>query len=108
MQRTVGNYTSVAGVEALPAACIWEIDQKGMRERRYWELAWRRPDYDRAGCSRALDRALRAAVKRAVKGSRTGLLLSGGVDSRWVLGAAPKGSLSCWTTASFADNPELK
>jgi asparagine synthase (glutamine-hydrolysing) len=108
MQRTVGGYTSVAGVEALPAACIWEIDRGGVRERRYWQLAWKQPDFDRAGCSEALDRALRAAVTRAVNGGRTGLLLSGGVDSRWVLGAAPKGALSCWTTASFAENPELK
>lgn len=107
MQRTVGEYTSVAGVEALPAACIWECDRSGVRERRYWALAWRAPDFDREGCSRALDAAMRAATQRAVSGGRAGLLLSGGVDSRWVLGAAPKGSLACWTTASFAENPEL-
>ncbi len=108
MQRTVGGYTSVAGVEALPAACIWSIGREGVRERRYWELKWRRPDFSRAECSHALHRALHDAVGRAVNGGRTGLLLSGGVDSRWVLGTAPKGSLSCWTTASFAENPELK
>jgi len=108
MQRTIGGYTSVAGIEALPAACIWEVDRAGVRERRYWKLAWRAPDFDRAGCSRALDEAMRAAVARAVAGGRAGLLLSGGVDSRWVLGAAPRGSLACWTTASFAGNPELK
>lgn len=107
MQRTVGRFASVAGVEALPAACIWEMDRRGVRERRYWELAWKKPDFGRAGCSRALDQALRAAVRRSVNGSRPGLLLSGGVDSRWVLGAAPRGAISCWTTASFADNPEL-
>lgn len=108
MQRTVGGYTSVAGVEALPAACIWQIDCAGIRERRYWKLAWRAPDFDRTGCSRALNAAMRAAVGRAAAGGRAGLLLSGGVDSRWVLAAASKGSLSCWTTASFAGNPELK
>ncbi len=108
MQRTVGRYTSVAGVEALPAACIWEIDRAGAHERRYWELEWRKPDFARGECSAVLDAAMRAAVQRAVNGGRAGLLLSGGVDSRWVLGAAPRGSLTCWTTASFADNPELK
>lgn len=108
MQRTVGGITSVAGVEALPAACIWEADRSGTRERRYWELAWRKADFTAGECSAVLDRAFRSAVVRQSDGARTGLLLSGGIDSRWVLGAAPRGSLSCWTTASFLDNPEFK
>src|SRR3546814_4097087 len=45
MQRTIGRFTSVAGVQALPAACIWEIDRDGQRERRYWELGWRKPEF---------------------------------------------------------------
>jgi asparagine synthetase B (glutamine-hydrolysing) len=108
MQRTVGRFTSVAGIEALPAACIWSIDRNGVRERRYWQLAWRAPDFDRERCSAALGQALRAAVQRAINGGHAGLLLSGGVDSRWILGVAPKGALACWTTASFAENPELR
>ncbi|MBM3527032.1 MAG: hypothetical protein FJX62_02980 [Alphaproteobacteria bacterium] len=107
MQRTVGRFTSVAGVDALPAACIWEIDREGVRERRYWELRWRAPDFSERDAGPELDRAFRSAVERQSGGKRVGLLLSGGIDSRWVLGATPRGALSCWTTASFPDNPEL-
>ncbi|MDP6952965.1 MAG: asparagine synthase-related protein [Alphaproteobacteria bacterium] len=106
LQRTIGRTTSVAEVEALPAACIWEIDREGQRERAYWQLAWRRPDFDVAAGARRLAGAMRNAVARQSRG-KAALLLSGGLDSRMVLAAAPRGSLDCWTTASYADNPEL-
>ena len=106
LQRTIGRTTSVAGVEALPAACIWEMDRDGRRERRYWRLAWRRPDFTVAEGARYLADAMRAAVARQSDG-KAALLLSGGLDSRMVLAAAPAGSLDCWTTASYATNPEL-
>ena len=106
LQRTIGRTTSVAGVEALPAACIWEMDRDGRRERRYWRLAWRRPDFTVAEGARHLADAMRAAVARQSDG-KAALLLSGGLDSRMVLAAAPAGSLDCWTTASYATNPEL-
>lgn len=108
MQRTIGCATSVAGVEALPAACIWQLDREGVREREYWQLRWRSAPFSERECAGVLDGAFRAAVGRMSRGKRPGLLLSGGIDSRWVLGAAPRGALSCWTTASFKDNPELK
>ena len=108
MQRTIGRFTTVAAVEALPAACIWEIDRDGQRERRYWELAWRKPEFSADECAVVLDDAFRAAVVRQSRGRRIGLLLSGGIDSRWVLGAAPRGALTCWTTAGFEENPELR
>lgn len=108
MQRTIGEYTSVAGVRALPAACIWQIDATGVRQRQYWQLAWREPSFEARECGQLLAQALRRAVSRATNhGGRVGLLLSGGIDSRWILGAAPPQSMSCWTTASFAENPEL-
>src|SRR3546814_6472202 len=100
-------FTSVAGVQALPAACIWEIDRDGQRERRYWELGWRKPDLSPTEGAELLADAFRGALGRQTSGARTGLLLSGGVDSRIALAAAPRGTLSCWTTASYAENPEL-
>ncbi len=108
MQRTIGRITSVAGVEALPAACIFEVDRDGIRERLYWEVAWRRPDFGVAEGAERLAAAFRRALTRQAAGEDNALLLSGGVDSRLVLAAAPSGALSCWTTASYADNPELK
>ncbi len=107
MQRTIGRTTPLAGVEALPAACIYEIDRMGIRECYYWSLKWRQPDFSLDEGSVLLAEAMRRAVARQTREGRVGLLLSGGVDSRMVLAAADQSGLSCWTTASYADNPEL-
>ena len=107
MQRTVGRRTSVAGVEALPAACVLQIDLAGRREKIYWRLRWSRPTFTRTEAPALLAQAMRRAVMRQTNGGRVGLLLSGGLDSRLVLAAAPRGAVECWTTASFAENPEL-
>lgn len=107
MQRTIGRATPLAGVEALPAACIHEIDRAGIRERCYWSLKWRQPDFSLDEGSLLLAEAMRKAVARQTGEGRVGLLLSGGVDSRMVLAAAGGSRLSCWTTAGYADNPEL-
>ncbi|MCX7353289.1 MAG: asparagine synthase-related protein [Alphaproteobacteria bacterium] len=106
-QRTFGSGTPVAGVEALPAGCVWEADAQGVRTERYWRLAWRRRDFDLEDGARLLAEALRRAGTRQTSDTNVGLLLSGGLDSRLVLAAAPHGTLSCWTTASYPDNPEL-
>lgn len=103
-QRTFGRTTSVAGIDAIPAGTIVEIDDGGVRERRYRTLAWRKPDFDEHDGAELLATALRSAARRQAAG---GLLLSGGIDSRLVLAAAPAGSMSCWTTAGYDDNPEL-
>lgn len=107
MQRTIGQITPIANVFALPAGCIWEFDRDGYRLRRYWELRWKRPDFTLAEGATALVTALKNAVARQTSESRVGLLLSGGVDSRLVLAACGDQPPSCWTTASFEDNPEL-
>ena len=53
--------------------------------------------------------ALRSAVlgQCGANDGSTGLLLSGGIDSRIILGSAEPGALSSWTVASYAENPEL-
>jgi len=107
MQRTVGRITSIAGIDALPAACIWQCDSDGVRERIYWNLTWREGRWNEHECAAALDIAFHRAVERQIKDAQ-GLLLSGGIDSRWILAATPAHALSSWTTASYAGNPELK
>ena len=103
-QRTFGRATSVAGIDALPAGTIAEIDREGLRERQYRPLTWRKPDFGEHEGAELLASALRNAARRQAAG---GLLLSGGLDSRMILFAAPPGSMSCWTTAGYDDNPEL-
>lgn len=106
LQRTMADVTPVAGVKALPAASILQIDSDGMMCRPYWQLRWRRPEFTRAEGAERLAQALRAALRRQADGDDVGLLLSGGLDSRLVLAAAARKPL-CWTTASFEGNPEL-
>ena len=64
-------------------------------------------DFDLEEGARLLADALRRACARQAEGPDAGLLLSGGLDSRLVLAASPRGALSCWTTASYHANPEL-
>ena len=107
MQRTIGATTPIAGVVALPAACIATFDERGEHRQAYWKLTWRPGGFDDNEGGRLMAGALRRAVARQSVGRRNGLLLSGGVDSRLVLAAAERGRLSGWTTASYEDNPEL-
>jgi asparagine synthase (glutamine-hydrolysing) len=107
MQRTIGETSPIAGVTALPAACIATFDERGEQRDFYWQLAWKPGGFDDREGGALLADALKRTVARQVIGRSSGLLLSGGLDSRLVLAAAPKGRLSAWTTASYADNPEL-
>lgn len=107
MQRTIGRTTPLADVAAMPAATILEFDASGRRERRYWDLTWRKRDFSLGEGAELLADAMRGAVARQTRGSRVGLLLSGGLDSRAVLAAAEQGLMSSWTTASYGANPEL-
>lgn len=107
MQRTVGRSTNIAGLEALPAASVVTLSAAGKAERAYWQLAWKPSGEGADALAERLAGALTIAVARQTQGPSPALLLSGGIDSRLILAAAPRGSLACWTTASFDDNPEL-
>ena len=108
MQRTVGTTTTVAGLEAVLAARIVTLNTSGRSESTYSDLAWSETSASEGETVERLVSALKGAVDRQTVAGGAGLLLSGGIDSRLVLGASPKGRLSCWTTASFAENPELE
>jgi asparagine synthetase B (glutamine-hydrolysing) len=108
MQRTIGDTTPIAGVVALPAACIATFEGSKERQHTYRLLEWKAAGFDDDEGAAMLADALRRAVSRQSVGQRNGLLLSGGVDSRMVLAAAPEKSLTCWTTAGYEHNPELK
>jgi asparagine synthetase B (glutamine-hydrolysing) len=107
MQRTVGRFTSVSGIEALPAACIWTFKKGHINESFYWALDWKKPECSEKDAPHILVNALKNAVNRQSSGEKTGLLLSGGLDSRMILSLAPPEKLSCWTTSSFDNNPEM-
>lgn len=108
MQRTIGRITPMRSIEALPAASRVDLSPGSYRETPYWELKWRAPEFTRRDGPAVLAEALRNAMVRQSVGDDVGVMLSGGLDSRLVLAAAPNGGLTSWTTASYAENPELE
>ncbi len=108
MQRTVGDVTTIEGMTALPAASVTRINDKRIATDRYWTANWTTPQYHGMDHGAALAEALAVAVKRQSADRHVGLLLSGGLDSRMLIAAKGDVNMSSWTTASYAENPELK
>lgn len=107
MNRTTGTSTNIANVKPLQAATILEYHDGRVTEKTYWQLQWSRPDCSHREMTHRIAQALRNSMARQTSGDNVGMFMSGGLDSRAILAAAPEGSVSCWTTASFENNPEL-
>ncbi len=72
-----------AGVQKLPPAHVLEVDERGVRTRRYWSLSYQ-PKLDLAEpeALEALDSEVRESVRlHLVSDVPVGAFLSGGVDS---------------------------
>ena len=104
MQRTFGSTTPFRDIVALPAGALVSFDGRTVEEKRYWEMRWRPSGLSKRDTADALASALRHAAGRQSSG-RIGMLLSGGLDSRTLLAAAPA-PMPCFTSASY-DNPEM-
>ena len=109
LQRTLGSYTNVSDVKPVPSASIATITAKGISFEKYWHLKWVNHRHSDMEIASRLVTALRCAVSRQCEtpNGSAGLLLSGGIDSRLILGLSVPGRLSSWTVASYEENPEL-
>ena len=93
----VGNRTWLENVERLaPATCLtWDLRERTIQERRYWDWGRVSPDIGRASPRELAEelgrRFARAVERRCRPGERVGLALSGGLDSRAILAAMPQG-----------------
>jgi len=90
-RRTLGTRTPVAGVDQVPPATVltYDIDAGTVDSERYWEPRYRPKDRPLSWfVSELADRFERAVADRTDDDRDHGLLLSGGSDSRAVLGAA--------------------
>lgn len=109
-QRTVLDHTQYADVRSMPSAQIWSAEGDDWRERESRRLVWQVPEFDQAeGTERLAEAMLKAVKRRTADNVRHGLLLSGGLDARWVLAGVNKAGrdISCLTLASH-DNLEVE
>lgn len=109
-QRTVLDHTQYADVRAMSSSQVWSAEEDNWRERETRRLVWQAPDFDQAeGAERLAEAMLQAVKRRTADDARHGLLLSGGLDARWVLAGvrAAGHDVSCLTLASH-DNLEVE
>ena len=102
--RTIGSTSPIRGVEYFTPATVMEVNNLGIKRNIYWSLEFFNPKFKLEEAPYLFAEALK---KTMLKDAEGGLLLSGGLDSRLILAASPKNSLSSWTTASYKENPEL-
>jgi asparagine synthetase B (glutamine-hydrolysing) len=84
--------TLLSGVDMLPPAAVVEDDGAGPRERRYWKLVHREDDRGSfEEMSQRLADLMRQGVRRIERANpRLGVTLSGGLDSRLILGVCER------------------
>ena len=90
-QEIFENRTLYRDINILTPATVLDVNQgiQRMEKRSYWSLAPNEPFQNREEAIGATARAFSAATVRLLDGShQTGLLLSGGMDSRMLLACA--------------------
>ena len=96
-QRLLGFKTFFAGVTMLPPASLLTYDYRAAAYRtdRYWDMGRVPPLPESLTFEEAVEegsRLFRLAVKKMTRGTeRVGVFLSGGLDSRSILGMIPPG-----------------
>jgi asparagine synthase (glutamine-hydrolysing) len=109
-RRVLGTNTYYKDILCLPPATLLQFRDNSQTQLKYWEMHFQE---DRAQPLEYYVDSLTIAFKQAVKrrmgdDRRYGLLLSGGLDSRMVLAAAPSNcSLTAFTMADW-ENREIR
>ena len=86
----VDDLTLIRSVRLMPAGCKAVFSTEGEKTSRYWQCEFEAEETDFDGCARRLGQSLRTAVGRVCSDSASvGVPLSGGLDSRVLLAAAP-------------------
>lgn len=104
LRRLLGEKTLAANIRYLPSATLLQVSAGGTRETCYWS-----PDYSKAPVpDRELPERIASVLRSCVSshlsdGRKTAILLSGGLDSRALLAAAPR-QLVCFTTCRRENN----
>ena len=109
-QRTIACHTQYENIASIPASQVWVWEKGRLQKKTSRKLTWTKPEFTKAEAAEGLAVALtRATARRLSDPTRHGLLMSGGLDSRTVLGAARKTGLpiGCSTVGAW-DNTEVE
>lgn len=108
-RRICSSHTLYADIEIMPGGSLWRYENQKLHRQKIWKLNWKSPDCTRAEApKRFTDYLVQAAKRRFGDRERSGILLSGGIDSRLVLAAARAANkpVSCLTIGPY-DNREV-
>ena len=99
-----GDQTWIRHVALVPPATAMTVSRDGVTAHRYWQWSDLPPPGTHSAASRfeALRELWRRAVQARVAGARVGQQLSGGLDSRLILGEAIRHRPD-WTTATYGE-----
>jgi asparagine synthase (glutamine-hydrolysing) len=91
--RIFGDKTFFKGIKVVKPASIFVWSEGQLLERQYWRFSFRGDvdqEHDEVYYARALAKAYKTAVAERMKGKHDfGVFLSGGLDSRCIVGAVP-------------------
>jgi asparagine synthetase B (glutamine-hydrolysing) len=99
-----GDHTWIRGISLFPPATAMTVSRDGVTMRRYWQWSDAPPPGTHAGADRfdVLHELWRRAMQARVKGPRVGQQLTGGLDSRLILGEAIR-HRGDWTSATYGE-----
>lgn len=103
----LNDRTLLTNVKRLPRGSVLRFSDGQISISSYWKQRRRKLYHSFDDCSEALAESLKKAVAiRTTDNRRNGILLSGGLDSRIVLAAAPKGTFPI--AFSIENSPEIE
>ena len=108
--RVFGDHTQYDDVVSLPGGEIVVIEQGVVKRTQGTKLSWKPGSFTLEEGAEVLATALKKATLRRIgENEKVGLLMSGGLDARAVLGCAANQNLSLpCITATASDNNELR
>jgi hypothetical protein len=102
------NKTLFAGILLVPPATVIEWSEAGIRERRYYRYPPRREKQSLRDGAAMIGEAVDTHVKNLrLPSDDCSIALSGGKDSRVVLGALLRAGIRPWAT-TFLDGPDVR
>lgn len=108
-RRVCSNHALYADIEIMPGGSLWKYENQKLHRQKIWKLNWKSPGFPRTEApERFAAHLVQAGKRRFGNSERSGVLLSGGIDSRLVLAAAKAAHkpVACLTVGPF-DNREV-